>query len=347
MFVGPPEVHRELLKHSGKKDGEIDGYDIVSWCLEQSCRSIERAQPLRVLQGLSYACRMRAMKNFLDRYGAFDEAFKDLEASSTAIISFREREQQHLVDLYAPFHMKALDVPDIIQISQRSDDPTVQKLLRIWKSLRNPVGGATFGEEHEREIAHEVERETQIQRPPRAEPMESLIDPKLEDFVTKGDFGGYMQFSTGYDAIFDKTSIKPLGDLGDKLHPWHHIRVTEGFANTVEQPPTGFYDNFLRPVNYILTNKEECEPTMLLIVSPREVNTFLRDIQSSTSKVRLRIYEPRVARIMRSVDFGSDPPSESMEAWQDLNGGLRRELHLFAGQLYFNTYEEHQKVLRQ
>ena len=43
---------------------------------------------------------------------------------------------------------------------------------------------------------------------------------------------------------------------------------------------------------------------------------------------------------MGSVDFGNEPVSASMEEWQGLTSGLRRELNLFAGQLYFNTFKD-------
>ena len=49
---------------------------------------------------------------------------------------------------------------------------------------------------------------------------------------------------------------------------------------------------------------------------------------------------------MRAVDLA--PPGltyPSVVGWQSLPSSLRRELHLFAGQLYFNSIEEYRSFL--
>ena len=50
---------------------------------------------------------------------------------------------------------------------------------------------------------------------------------------------------------------------------------------------------------------------------------------------------------MRSVDFGVVPPLPSMEEWQHMPKSVRRELNLFAGQLYFNDLKDYEKLKAQ
>jgi len=78
----------------------------------------------------------------------------------------------------------------------------------------------------------------------------------------------------------------------------------------------------------------------MLIISQFEANELLRDIQDPFSGVRLHVFEPRVTKSMGSVDFG-------MEQWQSLDSGSRRELNLFAGQLYFNEFEDYTELCKE
>lgn len=49
---------------------------------------------------------------------------------------------------------------------------------------------------------------------------------------------------------------------------------------------------------------------------------------------------------MGSVDAGMESISRSTKEWQNLSSALRRELNLFAGQVYFNTYKDYVKFRR-
>ena len=173
-----------------------------------------------------------------------------------------------------------------------------------------------------------MERETQVQRPPKIESLIPTLDPNLQAFINSGRLEDFQKFTLAYEVIVQRTSIK---SLGNERHPWYHLRVTKDFSNTVEKPATGVYDNYLRPVNFVLTSKDEIKPGTLLVISPHEANEYLRDIQNPRAHVNLHIYEPRITKSMGTVDYGPDPPTASMVDWQTLDSGLRRELNLFAG----------------
>ena len=321
---------------------QLTSFHVISWSMRQSCLAIERAQSLRILQGLNYAHRRSALTHANEAIGERHGVSKP-HGLPASLMNLREKETQRLADLYAPEHMKSSDRLGLVEESRDSNDPVVQDLISKFDRLpkNESAPSAPLDEEQEREISHEIEQETLVQRPPRVEPVERFIDPHLEDFITKGSLEFFHKFPLGHDVVVQVTSVQ--FSEGNRK-PWPHIRVTTDFASTVKQSSSGYFDNYLRPVTFGLTSKEEAKPFSLLAISPWEANKYLRLIQGPKSKVNLHIYEPRVAKGMLSVDYGLDPPPRSMKQWQKLHKSLRRELHLFAGQTFFNTCKEYKKT---
>lgn len=342
VFVAPPEVHQSIKDVTGKNDSDINGYDVVTWSLEQSCLSIERSQPLRVLQGLNHHQRQMTMASFAKGYPELEDVAYETDATKVVISAFREKEEQRLTDLYAPVSFKTSDVPSIIDSSQEDPDPTVQQLLAMWRIVDFSISeGASMHEEHEREVAHEVEQETQVQRPPRVKALEAVVDTLLRDFVRTGSNVTFQGFLRAHYIINHTTAKNPA-----TAELFGRLRATTGFERTVHRPQSGYHDSYLRPVNWILTSKQYGEPADLLLVSQYEVNQLFEHIYTNTAKVELHTYEPRVTKAMRAVDLqpaGQTYPS--VIGWQNLTRRLRRELHLFAGQLYFNSFAEYHEVL--
>ena len=242
-----------------------------------------------------------------------------------------------MTDLYAPLGLKETSDPGIVRQSRDMDDPSVSHLLKLWDGLSDTSSqNVSMHEEHEREVTQEVEEETQIERPPKATPLRPSVDPRLPEFIAKGDLHCLMDMPTAYDAIIPTTSKQIVAGF----RVWMHLRVTKDFARAVEQPRAGYCGNYLRPASWILTLKEAPECTLLLLISPYEANELLTKIMHHSSRVRLHAYEPRVAKSMSFVDVGPEPPPPSVEEWQNLGISLRRELNYFAGQLYFITQED-------
>ena len=336
FFVAPPEVHRDLLKITGKSEGDcLDGYDVINWALAQSCLNIERSEPLRIMQGLSYHHRQRIAQQYFA-----DEPEEGEIVENNAAAMFIEKEEQSLYDLYAPSSMKSTDEKSLLNISSQDSNPEVQTLLHRWKQIDpDAVDGAKVLEEHEREVAHEVEKETEIQRPPPAKPLRESVDANLKTYVQNGASDTFRLFQTADKAIVRKSSA---GKLAGKFVIWRDIRVSDGFRFVVEKPASGFNDDYLRPVNWILTSKRASRVTELLIISQYEANELMSDIKHPSSEVLLHVYEPRVTRAMSSVDSSAVLPlSLATQNWLSLRRKLRQQLHLFAGQLYLNTYEEY------
>lgn len=344
MFVAPPEVHQNIIEFTG--DGhnrELSGLDVMAWSLEQSCLNIERYQPLRVMQGLEHHQREKVAQQLFKKLPDDGEVSEeDLRLGEAK--AFREREDQNLEELYAPAALKTRMIPGIIQSSLQDTSPIVQSLLGAWRELdKSALEGASMHEEHEREVAHEVEQEIQIERPPKANDFPPCVDKKLRTYIQSGDFQVFIKFDLAFDGVGRTSSAAPLITNAESI--WNHLRVTEGFIKAVEHPMSGFYDNYLRPVNWALASKSDIGVNGLLLLSQYEVNKFLHEIRHETSKVTLYVYEPRVAKSMSAVDsHTTENHSLSVQSWLTLDPKIRLELHLFAGQLYLATLNQYRQL---
>lgn len=345
MFVAPPEVHREILKTTSKTpSAKLDGLDVIEWALEQSCLQIERNQPLRVMQGL----------NYLHRRENIDELSKSLPMLSTSdechslkalVQRIIEREAQSLHDLYSPEPMRSKDDPDMVKTSRKKSGKEIQELIGLWDRIGvQAARSASLHEEQEREVAHEVEQETQIERPPAATPLRPKLDRKLLDFIRSGTPASIEPFLSAYDGVLIHSSAAHL--LNGRLQPWSHVRVSQDFVDTIKCSKPCASDHYIRPVHWVLVSKDQRVGSALLI-SQYEVNRVFNEIQAPTSRVTLVCYEPRVTRSMPSLD-ASTSSSFSLPgakiAWESLSIAARQELHLFSGQLYFTTFEEYEHL---
>lgn len=333
VFFAPPEVHQSIIDVTGRPVKELNGYDVVAWSLEQSCLSIERSQPLRVIQGISHQRRQHMLKTFFDEFPLATDLAKDVDQSKIFVKRFREKEEQTLEDLYGPTSV----VKDVF--TGAPDSGIVRGLKEIWRNLDSKSSAiVSMHEEHEREIAPEIEKEVAVRRPQKVIPLRPIVDPHLRTFIFNGQPKETRNFARAFYSVLNRSSAKEE----DAAPVWGHIKATKGYVNTVASAPSGVYNDYFRPVNWVLTSKRTAKPTFFLLISQHEVNELLDDIRSQNSAVRLHQYEPRVTKSMRSIDGSAAPMLESNRQWRNLNLSLRQELHLFAGQLYLNSYADYQ-----
>lgn len=335
LFVAPPEVDSDIAAVTNSTNSSIDGLIVAQWALEQSCLQIERNQPLWVLQGLSHFNRQTAMDAFKQRITSQSKPADSLVPAEAAK-GLVEIEEHSLIDLYAPKAFRKKSGISIINANRQSGNADIRRLISTWNSIDASASqSATIHEEHEREVAHEVETEVQIQRPPQATPKEPIVDPNIVLFICSGSNANLSVFATvSMDML--KESSKPISTKGQSAHS--NLHASSDFLRTIVELETGEY---LRPVNWILVSTEP-SATKLLLISQYEVNQLWDDIKARSSKVSLLMYEPRVTRAMASVESASHPSAQAWKgAWARLAPELLQELHLFAGQLYLNTYEDY------
>lgn len=100
-------------------------------------------------------------------------------------------------------------------------------------------------EEHEREVAPEIEKEVAVQRPQKVTPLGPTVDPHLQAFISSGHLEETQNFANVFDSVLVHSSAKEK----DAAPVWVHIKVTTDFVNTVESPTSGVCNHYFRPVN--------------------------------------------------------------------------------------------------
>lgn len=187
-------------------------------------------------------------------------------------------------------------------------------------------------------MAHEVERERQIERPAQAATAKHRLHRDLQTFIETG----VVRDPNGAGGVGITSLFLPLhrGNLRDARKVWSlSLLSTWDFIKTIDVPGNKPYlDEYLRPVQWILSSAVQ-GAMVLIVVSPFEVNALLPNIRKSRF-VNLHVYTPRVTQSMQSFSdlrFFTVPPLPA-----DWTGPpipkVQLQLDLFAGQLYLPNY---------
>jgi len=334
MFFAPTEVDRKICDISSQHSREPKAIDVVEWAIGETCLAITNSVPLWASQGLSYH---RRQKEWLEYWKDGSPGYNH---SGNLLQTLRERESQTLDELYGcPSNSK--DSSSAIGGGSNDENITAIQKKCDYFGIDN-LHGVRTQEEQEREVSQETEQERNVERPPQATPTDHLLHHDVIQFVTAGKEPEVSSdaFMSAF-SIFDKTSAPNPG-----LHGWsEQLLVTRDFARTIVEKNKSLLDDYLRPVNWVLSSRDPsicCQ----VIISPYEANQLLPRIRNSKF-VRLHVYAPRVAEDMKtfeSMNFISIPPvpCNSMEF---MMGGVI-ELNIFAGQLCLNSYDEYKKVCK-
>ena len=193
---------------------------------------------------------------------------------------------------------------------------------------------ANLYEEQERELSPENEREKQVQRPLAAIPFKHAIHPDVQYLVTHGVLKrSSSAFRPAFDTLRDTTAAMYYETSWPK-----DLIVTADFAQTVHGVSKQFLDAYLRPVNWIISCKEENEIS-LVVVSPFEAQELIPLIRKH-KRVALHVYAPRLNMSTRKLDdlsFCAIPCLPT--SWRA--PPIVRQLNIFSGQLYIKDFEEY------
>ncbi|KAH7922509.1 hypothetical protein BV22DRAFT_1131369 [Leucogyrophana mollusca] len=324
MFFAPLEVDRAIRLAASKSDLQrVESIDILRWTMLETCTDIQHRASHWAQQGVDHHARHAAWSDFSSG-GANNAELKS---------AWLQREALTLDEMYKPGgDSPHRNVISPLEIQERCAQLGVTALL-----------DTQMDEEQEREIVHEVERENQVQRPAPAPPATHRVDPQVRDFVRHGKISiGSAVFTPAFHTL-DSTSTPFL-----ERNAWSQdLLVTRDFSTTVQCNSEDKYDDYLRPVNWIISSTTGSQPPrrLAVILSPFEVNALLEDIRSS-KHVHLHIYTPRVTQAMRSCDdlrLHSIPPLPGAWSPPEL---LIPQLNLFAGQLYLPNYPTYLELCR-
>ncbi|KAF8260955.1 hypothetical protein EI94DRAFT_1609035 [Lactarius quietus] len=327
MFFAPAEVDRcirGLIPNgdaSGTSGGRIRVLDVLRWAMHETCEDIRRHLPHWAQQGLDHHKRFSAYKQY--------SSTKDIDALRGAWMQAESRTLEQTYDpiLGARGPGPTLEINDIPALRKRIE------LLAVMKSI-----DVRMAEEQEREVNHEIEIERQVEQPVKVKPAQDVIHEDIRTFVNTGK----VPISSRHIlSLFVPAGLHMILSRAIQWSP--SPLATAGFATTTTNSVGTKLTDYLRPVNWILSSGSGKGST-IVVISPYEANELLPVIRKSKD-VRLHIYAPRVSASMRSfsdLTFYSIPES-TRETWTS-PAHVRTLFNLFAGQLYFDSREEYERV---
>ncbi|CAE6369586.1 unnamed protein product [Rhizoctonia solani] len=322
IFAAPPEIDvqvRHACPNSLGRDAAISALDVLRWTLLQTCEDMRHHVSHWAQQGIEF-----------DRRNQAEQQYEKTRVISALQKGWTTPESRSLEEMYGAlshealrskptFTQRALDIPEL----RRSLD-----YLGI-KRLENP----SMDEEQEREVSHEVEQEQETQRPPKGMPAVHSVHPDIKRFVRTGIL---RTNTSGILPLFHSfcASNPQISSSWSRL-----LFASADFLKTLILYPTDQLSDYMRPVNWILSGPGDVR----VVLSPHEVNELLPVIRKS-STIRLHIYAPRDSISMRSfsdLQFYSIPASLGRFEHPRPLSVPQLQLDLFAGQLYFSSYQDY------
>jgi hypothetical protein len=321
MFFAPLEVDRGIRRNAGKGPSEVvEVLDILRWAMLGTCADIQHHVPQWAQQGVDYERRNKAWV----AYSSQDLSVADLRSSWL---------QAEALGLEAMYGASPIENP----VHAAFAFPGIRDRCAKLGILSFTESDTRMEEEQEREVSHEIERELNIERPPKAQPATHSVHPDVIRFVRTGVIPPQScQFVSPF------SSLRHYGGTFCENWRWTpNLLATNDFSTTI-QGSAQHANDYLRPVNWILSSPRNGH-TCLVVLSPFEVNSLLPRIRQSKA-VHLHQYIPRVTHTMKSFDHLEFYCIPSLpRSWAPPAVDLRNQLNLWAGQLYL---EDHETYLR-
>ncbi|KAM3489888.1 hypothetical protein MY3957_006831 [Beauveria namnaoensis] len=311
---------RSLLRLSDEKPLTIDY--IIQWSILQTQASIMRQIPHWAKQGRRYGEQAEAWKF----------VFSIKHPTATKLEGIQKRIQN------------ASHARSDAETSSRLDKQTLVLMARLdSKCMHFGISKSSSGdidETCEREVAPEVEDEKQVSKPPKPTAVESFHNKALDKFIEKGIIDDE---DPGLEWAFQSLRQTTLGDMLKGLEFPHTLHVTKDFAKAVyTENPTDAYQHH---VAYVLHIKpvlaRHGDLPVVVIITQSDLENYWPAIQKS-KMVDLHLYNAKVTpEAARRV--GHIYPLDIACSYTHPTT-TRIALDLFAGQLYFGSYNEYIEV---
>lgn len=256
---------------------------------------------------------------------------------------FLEDEAQTLEYRYKPFTTTRTAQDQLHLVSNSEESPSlaaIRKRCEEFDSLH--FKSSTLQEEQERELSPEIEQERQVERPHPAEPELHRLHPDVISFVATGRIS---LPSPAFIPAFQTLRNTSAADCLDVDQFPSGVLATADYTRTVKlagKNPCA--DSYQRPIQWVLTSTEGGQAVeYLVIISPYEAQELMPDIEKSKF-VFLHLYAPQPNLAFPALDelkLYTVPPLGL--DWQ-LPCRLRLQLNLFAGQLYFGSFNDYRET---
>ncbi|KAJ7614686.1 hypothetical protein DFH06DRAFT_1367976 [Mycena polygramma] len=313
LFFASAEIRNKITAATDVRPDEIDSMHVLQWTIQETLLQIRDYGSLWANQGVNFDARHTALADYQSSYLSYTDT----------VTVLRERESRTVEELYG-----------ITSRSTRNALPVTSLQASIQEKCQQlgiTPSNSALSEEQERELAHEKEDEREVERVPDAKARDHY-DRDLEYFIRTGTFSQVNTFVTLEDCLAHTSWVSKLPE--GRLFRGRGLCATRDFRDTVflgPNPSTGAMDNYLRPVQWIISTSKSAD--ILILVSPFEANKWLPAIRRSKI-VYLHLYSPRNSRNtfcpLDTLDSFTVPNERSVP----LNRQLVHELNLFAGQLF-------------
>ncbi|KAI6777666.1 uncharacterized protein J7T54_007393 [Emericellopsis cladophorae] len=329
-FCVPHEIEMKIRSRR-IRTSSLDVAAILEWAIFETWRDARRSIQVWAMQGKRYRVHERLWSHSRGQDGS--SAMSQEEACR-----FLEDEAQTIEARYRL----------VMETKAGQDDATDDTIvLRCQEFGALDPRPAMLREEQERELSPETERERQIQRAPPAKPLPHHVHPDILRFVSTGILSDKSAAVMPALMALSKTTAAAHMDLSQCR--WE-LLVSADFARTIQiedMPPVGAQDCFQRSVQWILTGLPLLSTGFvksMVVISPYEAQELFPDIMKSET-VCLHLYATRPNlgyRPLDSLDLYTVPDRQISPIPQS----LILQLNLFAGQLYFDSFEEYTRVSR-
>ena len=318
IFFAPLVVDQSIRVLVSKKDPttRINTANVLCWAINETWINIQQLAPNWAQQGMNHKSRYDALSRF------FDDEITQEQLSD----AWLQPECKSLANLYAP-NKNAMNAISAL-------DPAICQRCKDLGILSFPH--VQMAEEQEREVNRETERGQDVELPPMAQPEKHHLHQDVIAFMKTGIIPPFHSDSA-FLPVFE--TLEKSSAASHKLDIWSpSILVMVDFCTTIKPKSTrGTMNQYLQPVQWILSWRSKGDDPLLVLLSPSEVNHLLSDIRAS-EQVHLHMYAPRTSQHMKPSDdvkIYSIPPlsSDWSPPW-----GLIDQLNVFAGQLYLRDY---------
>jgi hypothetical protein len=335
VFCVPDEIQSKIWTTTGiPHNQDIQVSDVLQWAISETYDDLRRSMPLWAVQGARF---MRQ-----DRLWAESTSLSGIKMSKKQAKEFLEDEAQTLECRYHPVAHGNTDGYSSFPSSSWDDSKLAPIRQRCEEFGLLEFGTAALQEEQERELAPQNEQERQVERPQPAEPEEHSIHQHVIRFVQTGDIP---LTSSAFNKSFLTLRNTSAAEQFDMNQFPSGVLTTADYARTVKlRAENSCADCYQRPIQWILISADECGVVEhLVIISPHEAQELMVKIMES-SRVVLHLYAPQSNLSFPGLDALKlySVPTSGVD-WK-LPPYLRLQLNLFAGQLYFRSFDDYKQT---
>lgn len=333
VFCVPHEVETRIrMQDPSTQNQKIDIKAILAWTISETWQEMKQSMPVWASQGRRFE-RQRILWDMARRR-------QGLKVKQDLAEKFLENEAQTLEYRYMPFYVPPPSISEL-PITNGSLDRIVQR-CRDFGDLTMQT--ASLEEQQERELMPELEEERQVERQVNIEPAGHRMHPSVRKFVETGDL---QPNNAGFIWAFESLQTTTAARHFNVRDFPRGLRVTQDFARTLtlDAPRELGTDEFQRDVRFVLTSYNAAKhDTVMVIMSPYEVERLMSQICAS-KHVTLHLYAPRQNENHEPIDLnGTGLYRISSAPAHPIPRHLLIELNLFAGQLYFKSFQEYIEV---